>query len=538
MHKLCKIFKTGIILWAFALTAVWPQPTAFPIQPGAYISGAAAAELSAESAGNGKVFEPLAEGLTKYTDYNTGFSIAYPAHMTPDTSLSAVVTAFSDEDTKLEILYDNFENSISNAEEYIEYGNRFAQNTKDHTVEEDRMLYVNGMRVHLLKWERRRLSRVPNDKNHYVSAEFIKNTNEVYTVFIKSSTPIDNEMDYIHSLQIFEPQGTPRNEKLFLKSRTRLNAETKTFYDKYFSAAAPLRWGVFEPSAPETFQYLTPLEKRVEYDFPFLLRYQSLEENLPRRGLQKAYDSNKYVELTLQTVNPGLVNALLRSGLEYDNASIIYEILDGQYDNYLNTYAQEMKNFGHPVLFRLNNEMNGDWCWYSAYYTCKDADLYKTLWRYIYEIFESNGVENVLWVWNPHDVSRPDFKWNHYLMYYPGDEYVDIIGLTGYNTGTYFPGEHWREFSDIYQPMYADYSSVFDKPFMITEFGSNSVGGDKPAWIDRMFDGIKQFPAIKAAIWWSGVDYDQNGQPGRVYLLDENDNTTEVFRKHLKEFSH
>jgi hypothetical protein len=473
----------------------------------------------------------------KYTDLASGFSLEYPSHMTLDTTLSAVVTVFYDENTKIEVLYDNFENSISNAGEYIEYGNRFRQNTKDHTVEKDKMMHINDMRVHLLKWERRPLSRLPGDKHYYVSAEFIKNRNEVYTVFIKSNCPITDEMEVLNGFRVFARQGFPRNEKMVQHSRTHLNAESKSFYDKYFGFAAPQRWGIFEPSAPEVFQYLTPLESRVEYSFPFLLRYQSLEENLPRRGLQKAYESNKYVELTLQTVNPGLVNALLRSGLEYDNASIIYEILDGKYDEYLQAYAQDIKAFGHPVLFRLNNEMNGDWCWYSAYYTCKDADLYKALWRYIYNTFEQYGVDNVLWVWNPHDVSRPDFKWNHYLMYYPGDEYVDIIGLTGYNTGTYFPGEYWREFDDIYEPMYAEYTELFQKPFMITEFGSNSVGGDKTVWLNRMFNGIKKFPNIKVAVWWSGVDYDQKGQPGRIYLLDESDETTEVFRKRLKEFA-
>lgn len=536
---MCSRFMTaGTILFVFFSSMLLPPRADMSAPSATYlINGQFTVTQSTDLRDDIKVIEPLSDGVMKYTDLSSGFSLEYPAHMTPDTSLSAVVTVFYDDKTKIEVFYDNFEQSISNASEYIEYGNRFTQNTKDHSVSEDTMLIINNMPVHLLKWDRRKLSRIPDDKNHYVSAEFIKNRNEVYTVFIKSSSPITNEMDLLSSFRIVERQGTPRNYKLFQPSRTRLNTETRSFYDKYFSVTAPQRWGIFEPSAPEILQYLTPLENRVAYAFPFVLRYQTLEENLPQRGLQKAYDNHKFVELTLQTIQPGLVNALLRSELTYDNASIIYEILDGQYDEYLHNYAQQLKAFGHPVLFRLNNEMNGDWCWYSAFYTGKDAELYKALWQYIYETFEHHGVDNVLWVWNPHDVSRPEFKWNHHLMYYPGDEYVDLIGLTGYNTGTYFPGETWREFDEVYKPMYADYGDLFQKPFIITEFGSNSVGGDKPAWINRMFDGIKQFPNIKVAIWWSGIDYDQHGQPGRIYLLDESDETTEVFHKRLKEFA-
>ena len=118
-----------------------------------------------------------------------------------------------------------------------------------------------------------------------------------------------------------------------------------------------------------------------------------------------------------------------------ENQRLPYEILAATYDAYLYDYARQIQEFGHPVLFRLNNEMNGDWCTYSSYYTSKDPDLFIALWRYVYEVFEKVGADNVIWVWNPHDGSFPDFKWNHAFLYYPGDEYVDVVGLTGYNTG-------------------------------------------------------------------------------------------------------
>ena len=43
-----------------------------------------------------------------------------------------------------------------------------------------------------------------------------------------------------------------------------------------------------------------------------------------------------------------------------DNSSIIYDILNGKYDDFFRLYAQKIKEFNHPILFRLNNEMNGD----------------------------------------------------------------------------------------------------------------------------------------------------------------------------------
>lgn len=501
------------------------------------INGVTTGEDTHAAGDDVKKIEPASDSLYQYTDFANGFSLRYPSGMVADASLSAVRTLFTDGQTDILVFYDSLAGKQSSATELIEYGNRFRNNTADHQIQADQTLYINGRQVHLLKWTRRQLSRVPGDKNHYVSAEIVKNAYEVYTVFIKSSHPIENELDLIRSVSLFPPQGHAGIYKRQGTSVTPLNEETRAFLRTYFAPGSPFHWGVFEPSAPHNMTNLFRLEENFGYHFPFIIRYQSLDENMPLQGLQNAYQHQTYVELTLQTLlQEAGVNALKLGASGQVNAGIVYDMLDGQYDDYLAEYARRLKEFNHPVLFRLNNEMNGDWCWYSAYYTGKDADLYIALWRYIQTVFASYGVDNVLWIWNPHDLSRPDFKWNHYLMYYPGDEYVDLIGLTGYNTGTYFPGERWREFKDIYTPLYGEYTGLFNKPFLITEFGANSVGGDKAAWINGMFDHIADFPRIKAAIWWSGIDYDQAGRPGRIYLIDEDDEIIKTFHDRLKAY--
>lgn len=471
-----------------------------------------------------KLIEPA--GLyTLYTDFPLGYRIAYPKHMRVDVSLSRVRTVFADENTRIEVYYDNFTDSDTTVNDYIHYGRRFIDNTKDHTILLDKVISLNGHETHVLKWTRRPLRRIEVDMRYYLTAEIVKNEREVYTVFIKSAKPITQEMDILNSFQFVERSGTagiylPLNKKELL-----VNDETEEFLKTYFGETSPLSWGIFQVEAPEVMRHLESIEENLSYRFPFLVRYQPLGDEVPLMGLNTAYAKGKYIELTLQTYF-----------YDKSNISNMYDILDGKYDEYLHQYAKDLRAFNHPVLFRLNNEMNGDWCWYSSYHTAKDTEIYKAVWRYIHTIFDSEEVDNVLWVWNPHDRSFPNFSWNHYLTYYPGDDVVDIVGITGYNTGTYFPGETWREFREIYTPLYTEYTTIFDKPLMITEFGANSYGGDKPAWIRQMFKNMKEFSRIKVAIWWSGVDLDSEGRPGRIYRLDENESVLNAFREGLSSY--
>ena len=62
-------------------------------------------------------------------------------------------------------------------------------------------------------------------------------------------------------------------------------------------------------------------------------------------------------------------------------------------------------------------------------------------------------MDNAIWIFNPNDRDYPPANWNHFMAYYPGDEFVQLIGITGYNTGTYYKetkNETWREFDEIY----------------------------------------------------------------------------------------
>ena len=73
-----------------------------------------------------------------------------------------------------------------------------------------------------------------------------------------------------------------------------------------------------------------------------------------------------------------------------------------------------LQDEGVPVLWRPLHEASGGWFWWGA----KGAEPCRQLWIYLYnELTFTYGCNNLIWVWNGQNPS-----------WYPGDEYVDIIG--------------------------------------------------------------------------------------------------------------
>ena len=145
----------------------------------------------------------------------------------------------------------------------------------------------------------------------------------------------------------------------------------------------------------------------------------------------------------------------------------------------------------------------------------------------------------MIFLWNPNEKSFPDFSYNNYLCYYPGNEYVDVVGLTAYNTGNYYRGEKWRSFSEAYDHFYFDYAERFKHPMMITEFSSASAGGNKSLWHQDMFSMIKNYDRIKIAVLWNGQDYD-NSKPERTvsrnYKFDIEEEVINAVRRGLQDY--
>jgi hypothetical protein len=204
---------------------------------------------------------------------------------------------------------------------------------------------------------------------------------------------------------------------------------------------------------------------------------------------------------------------------------VLEAIIDGLYDDVLESWANGAVSVEKPLFLRFGHEMNGDWYPWSGVkngggnrdgYGSPDLadgpERFVDAYRYIHDFFSEKGAENVLWVWCPNapfDVMEQSLgSWNQAAAYYPGDEYVDWLCFDGYNWGSSAFGQQfnaqWRSFDEIFASSYAELQAINpDKPIMIGEFASTEDGGDKAAWILDAFEAIRDdYPQMRALIWF------------------------------------
>ena len=81
-----------------------------------------------------------------------------------------------------------------------------------------------------------------------------------------------------------------------------------------------------------------------------------------------------------------------------------------------------------PMIFRPYHEFDGDWFWWGSSHCTKEEFI--TLWRFtVSYLRDSLNVHNFIYAFSP------DNKFNsetEYLERYPGDEWVDMVGVDNY----------------------------------------------------------------------------------------------------------
>jgi len=197
---------------------------------------------------------------------------------------------------------------------------------------------------------------------------------------------------------------------------------------------------------------------------------------------------------------------------------IAWEPNDGlevvQDDDYLRNFARELGSYEVPIFLRFASEMNGAWTAYGG-----DPEKYIEKWRLVYRVMKEEA-PNVIMVWTVFT-----FPQSTILKFYPGDDYVDWVGVNIYNV--VYHNNNPREYAAHEDPLelldyvYNHFSER--KPIQISEYGvTHYTITDGKEYVDfaiekltRLYSNLAtRYPRVKS-IYYFNVNNLVNAPEGR-----------------------
>lgn len=186
-------------------------------------------------------------------------------------------------------------------------------------------------------------------------------------------------------------------------------------------------------------------------------------------------------------------------------------IIAGSLDGSVRQFAAGAAVYGGPVIFAPFHEMNGDWVTWGGTVGSNTPAKLVSAWRRVHGLFA--GVPNVTFAWVVNSHSVPETAINAIPNYYPGDAYVDYVGIDGFNFGN-----PWLTFDQIFSTALATVAN-YQKPKMIFSMAS-AAGSQKAAWItDALVTQMARHPEIRGWIWFNAnkeQDWRVNSDPNSL----------------------
>jgi hypothetical protein len=251
-------------------------------------------------------------------------------------------------------------------------------------------------------------------------------------------------------------------------------------------AGAPIGFGVYVPKADRNPALLDSFADRVGRDPAIVSSY-------------KRWRFPPFVHTELQAMwSRGAVPLVTWEPWTLaGRGSPLKAIARGRYDRYVRHAASSAAAWGHPILLRFAHEMNGTWYPWGRR-PGNSPGIYKAAWRHLVTIFRSAGADNVEWLWAPNVEGGGQYP---FRRLYPGDRWVDWVGLDGFNWAK--RGE-WQSLTEIFGSSVDTLSRITSRPVIIAETGSSQDGGNKAAWVSSALDEeLPRLPGVRAIVWFS-----------------------------------
>jgi hypothetical protein len=236
----------------------------------------------------------------------------------------------------------------------------------------------------------------------------------------------------------------------------------------------------------------------------------------------------------LTSAGRGIVHSL---GTSDAGGNPVYwaDVAGGKWDRQLATALDEMDALTVPAFFVMSVEPDDvglPGCRAPGGTDACGAE-FVAAWRHAHDIGAARGLHHVQWVWT---VSAYSFGVSRADAFYPGDAYVDWIGVDPFNLydcrGVKGPtGGPWRSFKDSTAAPQAWLSThAAGKPVMAVEWGSvPGAPGQRAQWITEAAQTIQtpEYSRWHAMLWRNGSQ--AAPRTGCGYRIDDDPSSLEAF---------
>lgn len=217
-------------------------------------------------------------------------------------------------------------------------------------------------------------------------------------------------------------------------------------------------------------------------------------ELLSNASKAKTRAANPYASLnpnTDYTYVPGetafdLKNATVEG--TWEKAFVDYDLAN------LASYLKLVQNAGIPVLWRPLHEAAGGWFWWGT-----DAEAFKALWKYMFNYLKAQGINNLIWVWTS---QTGDDSW------YPGDNYVDIVGRDLYGDSNTSCADNYTTLSTKYSNKIVTLSECGWSDYTnsrVASIADQWTAGAKWSWFMPWYDGSEAVNRHADEAWWKAA---------------------------------
>ena len=258
---------------------------------------------------------------------------------------------------------------------------------------------------------------------------------------------------------------------------------------------------------PETEKLLTNLKKTPAQgimfghhdDTVYGIGWEGEEGRSDVKEILKQYQRGGMVSLSWHARNPKTGG----DAWDVSDSTVVKSILPGgenhaKFAGWLGSVAdflnslQTPEGVKVPVLFRPWHEHTGSWFWWGE--KLCSTDEYKTLWHMTVDSLRVHGVNNALYAYSsgsePQDTTQ-------YLVRYPGDDYIDVIGFDTYQ----FDKEAFVNGVDRMLNIITTIGKTHDKVPAITEIGYEGVP-DAKWWTGTLYPMVEKYPSLSYVLVW------------------------------------